>query len=406
MRQARYIFPVFLVLLLGIGACAEWFARERAEPLRLTRLTFGELDGWAQTDPRAALEAFARSCRLRATRAGEQKLAGAGYAGTGADWRVACAGIPENPRDAGLARTFFEARFVPYRIAVGRNAEGLFTGYYEPLLRGSRRLHGRYRTALYAPPKDLVIADLGLFRENWAGQRITGRIQNGKFVPYLTRAEISRFGLAQAEPIVYVDDPVDAFFLHIQGSGRVVLDDGKVLRAAYAGQNGHTYTAIGKVLIERGALSRDQVSMQSIRAWLKSNPQAMQDVLDANASYVFFEETEIGDPALGPAGAEGVALTPEASLAVDRRYHPLGVPVWVETVAPDPAAGNRERQFNRLLVAQDTGGAIKGAVRGDVFWGFGDLAAEIAGQMKSHGSLTVLLPKEIASRLGEGATFR
>jgi membrane-bound lytic murein transglycosylase A len=406
LRPVRYFFPVFLVLFLGIGACAQWFAREHGEPLRLTRTAFSELEGWAQFNPSATVEAFARSCRLWANRDNTENLGGAGYGGRLADWRAACGGAVRGTHDAGQARAFFEQHFVPYRVGEGSKEEGLFTGYYEPLLRGSRRPHGRYRTPLYGKPKDLVVADLELFGKRWAGQRLTGRIRDGKFVPYPTRAEISRFGLAEAKPILYVDDPLDAFFLHVQGSGRVVLGDGKMLRVVYAGQNGHTYTAIGKVLLERGALSRDEVSMQTIRTWLMANPEVMQEVMDANASYVFFEEREIGDPALGPPGAEGVALTPEASLAVDRKFHALGVPVWVETVVPKPNPLNGERSFRQLLIAQDTGGAIRGAARGDIFWGFGEHAEEIAGRMKSRGRMAVLVPKELAARLGERASFR
>jgi membrane-bound lytic murein transglycosylase A len=208
-----------------------------------------------------------------------------------------------------------------------------------------------------------------------------------------------------AEPLVYVDDPVDAFFLQVQGSGRVELDDGATLRAVYAGQNGQPYTAIGKVLIEKGALTRDNASMQAIRAWLVAHPDEMQSVLDTDESYVFFAEKPVGDVTLGAEGAEGVALTPEASIAVDRTIHALGVPVWVEATAPDPDATKPDVSFQRLFVMQDTGGAITGAVRGDVYWGYGPEAAAIAGRMKNTGSMTIMLPKAIAAHLGAHAEF-
>jgi membrane-bound lytic murein transglycosylase A len=307
--------------------------------------------------------------------------------------------------DAASVRAFFEANFVPYSVGAGREHEGLFTGYYEPLLRGSRTLHGAFKTPLYGVPDDLVSADLGLFKDSLKGQRIAGRVESGALVPYLTRAEITRFGLAGAAPIVYVDDPVDAFFLHIQGSGRVKLDDGTWLRAVYAGQNGHPYTAIGRVLADRGAIARDQVSMQSIRAWLAKHPKEMQNVLDANPSYVFFAEKPLGDPKFGAEGAEGVALTPGASLAVDRKVHALGVPVWLETTAPDADPKEPDHPFQQLLVTQDTGGAITGSVRGDVYWGFGADAASIAGRMKGKGRMVILLPKEVAARLGGRAEY-
>jgi len=223
-------------------------------------------------------------------------------------------------------------------------------------------------------------------------------------VPYPARAEIEQDGIPGA-PLFYVDDSVDAFFLQIQGSGRVILDDGTVVRAAYAGQNGQPYTAIGAVLLERGELTREEISAQSIRAWLLAHPDEARQVMNANASYVFFAERPVGDPLLGATGAEGVPLTPQASLAVDRSVHPLGVPIWLEASAPDPDPANRDRRLDSLLVAQDTGGAIKGVVRGDVYWGYGASAGAIAGRMKHPGRMNVLLPRGLAAKLGRHAQF-
>ena len=405
MRRIETSLPVFCCFLFALAACAGWFTPSRPQQLRLEATSFSDLDGWDVSDPSAALAAFARSCGSRASRPDDEALGGAGYGGKAGDWRAACADADKKPADAAAARAFFESRFVPYRVAAGREREGLFTGYYEPLLHGSRRQHGHYQTPLYGVPADLVSVDLGMFREQLKGQRIAGRVENGRLVLYQTRAEIARFGLASAKALVYVDDPIDAFFLQVQGSGRVMLDDGTTLRAVYARQNGHPYTAIGKVLIERGALDRQNVSMPAIRAWLKAHPDEMQRVFDADASYVFFAEKEIGDPALGADGAEGVALTPGASLAVDHTIHAYGAPVWLETTTPDADAAKPEAVFRRLLVTQDTGGAITGPVRGDVYWGFGPDAAAIAGRMKSRGRMTILFPKEVATRLGAHAEF-
>jgi membrane-bound lytic murein transglycosylase A len=406
LRRIEFSLPVFCCFLFALAACADWFAPSRQAPLRLEATSFSDIDGWEASDPRGALTAFVRSCSSRAARPDGEALGGVGYGGIAGDWRAACSGVDKNSADAATARAFFESRFVPYRVAAGHERDGLFTGYYEPLLHGSRTLHGPYRTPLYGLPADLVTVDLSMFREQLKGQRVAGRVENGRLVPYLTRAEIARFGLANAKAFVYVDDPIDAFFLQVQGSGRVKLDDGTILRAVYAGQNGHPYTAIGKVLIEKGALTRENVSMPAIRAWLKAHPGDVQRVLDADASYVFFAEKEIGDPVLGAEGAEGVALTPGASLAIDHTIHAYGVPVWLETTTPDADAAKPDVAFRQLLVAQDTGGAITGAVRGDVYWGFGDDAAAIAGRMKSQGRMTILLPKEIAARLGARAEFR
>jgi membrane-bound lytic murein transglycosylase A len=370
--------------------------------LRLDTVPFTELDGWAQGDPRGALQAFLRSCAVLATRPDEASLGGLNYAGTAVEWRQVCGAATLVPGDSPEpARRFFELEFVPYRVGQDSGA-GLFTGYYEPLLRGSRTRHDAYQTPLYGVPFDLVNVDLGLFRDTLKGQRIVGKVTDGRLVPYPPRVEIES-GLGTAVPILFVDDPIDAFFLQIQGSGRVVLDDGTVVRAVYAAQNGRPYTAIGAVLIQRGELTREAVSMQSIRAWMREHPADAQPLMNTNASYVFFEEQPIGDPSLGAPGAQGVPLTPEASLAVDLAVHALGVPVWLDTIAPDPDATRPDRPFQRLLVMQDTGGAIRGPVRGDVYWGYSPDAGSIAGRMRSEGRMTVLLPRSVASRLGPRA---
>ncbi len=373
--------------------------------LRLGQVSFAELKGWAANDPKAALEAFRRSCVALSTRPDATPLGGVNYAGTAGDWRQLCLAASAIPaEDAQTVRAFFEAEFVPYRVTQSSGV-GLFTGYYEPQLKGSRTKHGPYQTPLYGTPADLVNVDLGLFRDTLKGQRIVGQVANGRVVPYPARADIESTGLQQAKPLLYVDDPIDAFFLQIQGSGRVVLDDGSVVRAAYAAQNGRAYTAIGAVLIQRGELKREEVSMQSIRAWLTAHPEEAPRIMNANASYVFFTEQALGDPVLGAAGAQGVPLTPEASLAVDLSLHALGVPVWLEMATPDPDPAMPDRPFERLLVMQDTGGAIRGPVRGDVYWGYSADAAAIAGRMRSEGTMTVFLPKAVAAQLGPSAEF-
>jgi membrane-bound lytic murein transglycosylase A len=372
--------------------------------VRLDAVQFSELEAWPRSDPRNALLAFRRSCAALAAKSDDAAMGG-NYAGTVGEWRQVCnSAALASIDDAEAARRFFESELVPYRVAPSSGA-GLFTGYYEPQLRGSRTRHGPFQTPLYSVPVDLVNVDLGLFRENLRGQRIVGKVSDGRLIPYPARAEIEGIGLSEATPILFVDDPIDAFFLQIQGSGRVVLDDGTVVRAAYAAQNGRPYTAIGAILIQRGELTREAVSMQSIRAWLLAHPAEAQPLMSANASYVFFTEQPIGDPSLGATGAQGVPLTPEASLAVDLTVHALGIPVWLETTAPDPDPTKPDQTFHRLLVMQDTGGAIRGPVRGDVYWGYSPEAGSIAGRMRSEGRMTVLLPRDVASRLGPSAEF-
>ncbi|MBU2089727.1 MAG: MltA domain-containing protein, partial [Alphaproteobacteria bacterium] len=258
----------------------------------------------------------------------------------------------------------------------------------EAELSGSLTRTARHTVPLHRRPDDLVMVDLGQFRDELKGQRIAGRVIDGSLKPYESRQQIVGGALdSRRLEILWVDDPVDAFFLQIQGSGRVTLADGRVIRVGYAGQNGHPYVAIGRELIAKGELTRENVSMQSIRAWLAANPGRADEIMNSNPSYVFFREL----PGEGPVGAQGVALTPLRSLAVDRRFVPLGTPVWLDVDHPDSGAP----RLRQLVVAQDVGGAIRGPVRGDLFWGHGKDAADKAGRMKSTGFYYLLLPKAL-----------
>jgi membrane-bound lytic murein transglycosylase A len=393
-----------MLLLAAMGLGAWWLSRPPpAVPppprLVLDPVSFKDLAGWRQDSHGAALLAFLRSCRRFARWPETRPLGPGGIAGRVGDWRPLCAEAGEvEARDHVVARQFFEARFTPLAVRQGEDADGLFTGYYEPLLSGSRRQSERYAVPLHRRPDDLVRADLGRFDAKLKGRRITGRVAKGRLVPYPDRAAIETKGLGEAAVLLWVDSAVDAFFLHIQGSGRVRLDDGGEARVGYAGQNGRRYYAIGRELIKRGALTRQNVSMQSIRAWLETNPAEGAKVMRLNPSYVFFRELE-GE---GPIGALGVALTPGRSIAIDRRRLPLGVPVWLEASAPAADAAAPDRPLRRLMVAQDTGGAIRGAVRGDVFWGHGAEAAAVAGRMKHAGRWYLLLPKAVAAKAADG----
>jgi membrane-bound lytic murein transglycosylase A len=388
MRRPRYFATIFLFLIVPIAAMLAWFLTKPpvAGPLKLTPTNYAALPDWQTADMRPALAAFARSCDVM-MHASPDSAVGS-YAGKSADWRDACSHVRAE-RDA---RTFFETYFTPVAISAGAVRDGLFTGYYEPQLRGSRTRHEDYQTPVYGLPDDLVSVDLGKFRDALNGERIAGRIEGHTLVPFATRAQIDAQGVKSSRILFYGDDPVAVFFLHIQGSGRVVLDDGSVERVAYAGQNGQPYTAIGKTLIAQGALKRENVSLQTIRAWLLAHPDKAREVMETDASYVFFKETPLGDPALGSPGTANVPLTPEASIAVDTKVHPLNVPFFIATTTPD------KKSLHDLFVAQDTGGAIKGAVRADIFFGFGARAESLAGEMKQPGQMYVLLPKS----LGEG----
>lgn len=377
----------FLLLFALAGVVGWFFLPHRAVPvetLELQRVAFDELPGWDQSDPGAALAAFRRSCVVMQSRAPDTPLRD--YAGRVGDWRDVCAAAQAIATNG--ARAFFETRFAPFAVA----GDALFTGYYEPLLRGSRTRHDAYQSPVYALPSDLVSVDLGAFRPELTGEHIAGRLSDQHLVPYPTRADIDATPPAAAV-LFYCDDPVAVFFLHIQGSGRVRLDNGSIIRVSYAGQNGQPYTPIGRTLIHSGALSRENVSMQSIRAWLKANPVAARKIMESDESYVFFRETAVGDPSLGSAGAGDAALTPRASIAVDLRFHPLGVPFFVATTTPDG------KPLQRLFIAQDTGGAIRGPARADIYFGFGATAEQVAGGMKASGRLYVLLPNAVAAKL-------
>jgi membrane-bound lytic murein transglycosylase A len=382
--------------ILAVAALAALTACETRPPepsLTLAPAEFGDLQGWDSDGQSVALAAFKRSCARMVVLPDDRIVGPAGKPVPAAAWRAVCdeaLGIPAD--DDAAARAFFERAFAPYAAGNNGDPSGLFTGYYEPELRGSRAPGERYAVPLHGRPADLVTVDLGLFKPELRGQRITGQLDKGSLRPYPTRAEIVAGALRNAQSeIVWVDDAVDAFFLQVQGSGRVVLEDGSVLRVGYAAQNGHPYVAIGRELVARGVMTREQVSMQSIRAWLAANPGDAASLMNLNPSYVFFRELD-GD---GPLGSQGVALTPGRSLAVDRAFLPMGLPVWLDAEDPlDPAA-----RLRRLMIAQDTGGAIKGPVRGDVFWGHGDEAAERAGLMRSRGRYWILLPRETAGRI-------
>jgi membrane-bound lytic murein transglycosylase A len=396
-RRRLVLALLIAAAILALLALGLWLRRTRkpSGQLALTPAAFSDLPGWREDTVAQAIPALLRSCGRMAGLPDSEPLGGAGFAGTAGDWRQACAAADRVPAgDSAAARAFFEQRFRPWAAADGGARSGLFTGYYEPLLRGSRKRSARYSVPLYARPPELVTVDLGTFREDLRGKRLAGRVEEGALVPLPDRTAIQRGALAnRGLELVWVDSPVDAFFLQIQGSGRVQLAEGGEMRVGYAAANGHTYTAVGRELVRRGVYKPAEVSMQSIRRWLEQHPAEADGLMDTNASYVFFKEIE-GE---GPLGAEGVPLTPGRSLAVDLQHWPLGIPLWLDATSPAPHDDEPDRPLRRLVIAQDTGGAIRGPVRGDVFWGGGRDAEAIAGKMKNQGRLWVLLPKEISA---------
>jgi membrane-bound lytic murein transglycosylase A len=334
---------------------------------------FGELPGWRDDAVAEAWSAFIASCGALATRE---------------PWRETCAAATRITSPATeVARRFFEQYFKPWQVTSGDGADdGLVTGYYEPLLRGARKPGSRYRYPLYGVPDDLVTVDLAEVHPELKGLRLRGRLDGRRVVPYYDRAQIEN-GAApvRGKELLWVDDAVELFFLHVQGSGRIALENGDSVRVGYADQNGYPYRSIGRLLVERGELTLDQASMQGIKAWAREHPNELPALLNTNASYVFFRE--LPGNASGPPGSLGVPLTARRSVAVDSRYVPLGAPVYLSTTWPNTA-----RPLNRLMLAQDTGSAIRGAVRADFFWGYGEAAAREAGRMKQRLRMWVLLP--------------
>ena len=335
------------------------------------------LPGWRDDQVLAAWDSWLQSC---------------GALKAKPEWQAVCAAaVVLKPARNDEVRSFFQTWFNVYQsLQADGSADGLMTGYYEPLLHGSRTPSVTYPVPLYAVPGDLLTVDLASVYPELKNMRLRGRLEGNKVLPYLSRADIDgmKTPLAGTE-LVWVDNAVEAFFLQVQGSGRIQLPDGSMMRVGYADQNGYPYRSIGRVLADRGELRLEQTSMQGIKAWGKRHPDKLPELLAQNPSFVFFKE--LLNTSGGPLGALGVPITGGRSIAVDARAIPLGAPVWLATTEPASST-----VMNRLVLAQDTGGAIRGNVRADFFWGFGDAAGKQAGMMKQSGRMWVLLPKTMA----------
>ena len=341
----------------------------------LKQAKWEDIDGLLADDLSAAWPAWLQSCSSLINKP---------------QWQTACSAAkamskPNNAAVIAYLTNYFE-------VYAASNADGtdsgMITGYYQPLLKGSRKKSAQNPYPLYKAPKDLVTVELADVYPDLKYKRIRGKLVGNKLLPYNTRAEIEAnpSPLAGAE-LVWINDIIDVFFLQIQGSGLVQLENGEQAHVGYADQNGHPYNSIGRILVDRGELTLDQASMQGIKTWAKNNPQKLRDLLNSNPSYVFFRELPAGLP--GPIGALGVPISAERSVAIDPKFVPLGAPIFLSTTEP-----NSQSPLKRLMLAQDTGGAIKGGVRADFFWGAGNEAGEKAGAMKQQGKIWVLLPKD------------
>ena len=346
-----------------------------APPLQAS--SWQAVSGWLEDDPALSWPALSTSCTILSRQA---------------NWKSVCeraSALGPKPSTT-TARQFFESHFIPWQLTnPDGSTQGLVTGYYEPLLRGSRTRNGRSTWPIHGVPKDMLTIELGDVYPELKSLRLRGRLVGNKVVPYWNRQQFGeRAEQAQAPVLLWADDPIELFFLQVQGSGRVQLPDGKTVRVGYADQNGHPYQSIGRWLVAKGELPLEQASMDGIKRWAEANPQRLHELLNSNPSYVFFRELPASSG--GPIGALGVPLSAGRSIAVDPRHVPLGAPVFLSTTHPLSAT-----PLQRLVLAQDTGGAIKGVVRADFFWGFGAEAGREAGKMRQQGSMWVLLPNGV-----------
>lgn len=387
---AYRLFPAILPLLLAAGCsqlpqqgtptqtavpcvpCKEQAAPKPAEPA-FQPAQYSELPGWQEDDMTPAFQAFVSQCNSLQ----RQAL-----------WKATCASAAALDKpDPNSVRNWFESQLRPWQLVnPDGSRSGLVTGYYEPVLQGSRKRKPPYTTPVFGVPDDLIVVDLGELYPDLKHMRLRGRLEGRKLIPYYSRAEWAQQEEAR-KSLLWVTDPIDFFFMQIQGSGQIELDDGSRIRLNYADQNGHPYRSIGRWLIDKGELKPEQASMQGIKAWARANPKRLQELLNTNPSLVFFRELQTEGS--GPQGAMGLPLTPERSIAIDPRITPLGAPVWLATTQP-----NSEQPLQRLMLAQDTGGAIRGPVRADFYWGSGPAAGSQAGKMKQSGRMWVLLPRD------------
>ncbi len=365
----------------------------RHDTLTLTKVKWKDVPGWADDRHAEAIPSFLASCGALAKLGDADAVGHDGHGGKARDWRRACAAAAKVPAgDHAAAKKLFETEFVPHRAAGKAGVDGKLTGYFVQELRASRTRSGKYQHAIYARPKDLVMIDLSKHIPDAHGRRIWGRLAEGAVVPYHSRPEIRGGALAsQGLEIMYADDPVDVLFAHIEGSAKALMDDGSTVWLEFDGKNGRAYRGVGAVLKGLGVLVAPyDGTMPGIRKWFRDNPKRIDEIIDQNHSFVFFKESKQA----GAVGSQMVILTAERSLAIDRAFYAHSTPIWVETRAPVPGRSGSE-PWRKLVIAQDTGGGILGAVRGDIYWGDDKGAEERGGRMGAPGKMWVLLPRGV-----------
>ena len=386
-----YILGAVLLILGGIAILGKTNLFKPNQKLQIIATSFAELPGWQSTKALPSLRTFQLSCQQVLKQNPARPMGNRWLTLQAKDWQPACmaASALRHTQSEKTAKTFFETWFQPMEFKKNQPVTGLFTGYYLPAIEGSLAPSPEYPVPIYGVPNNLVQIKLTDFDQTLPARQLWGRMKNKRLVPFYSREEIDQGAINDTAPIVaYVRNPIDRLLIEIQGSALLNLSDGTQISLGYAAKNGLPYTAIGRVLIERNILSANKVSIQSIRAYLESHPEEQANIIHKNRSFVFFQILD----KKGAFGTQGTQLTQGYSLAVDPDWVPLGTPVWLSTTYPDPHS-DTQLPLHRLMIAQDTGGAIRGTVRGDVYWGNGDDAAAIAGKMKSKGQYWLLIPK-------------
>jgi membrane-bound lytic murein transglycosylase A len=388
MRAAAIVFAL-AVARPAFGDCED--APPTHDQLTLTKASFADLPGWRDDHPAEAVPAFLASCTRIAEIADGAPVGADGHGGLAKQWRHACAAAARlKAGDDAAARAFFEAEFTPWVAAGTSGPVGKLTAYYVQEMRGSKTRHGKFKYPVYGRPADLVEVDLTPFIRDAHARRIWGKLEGGAVVPYFTREEIRKGALAgKGLELLYVDDPVDLLFAQIEGSAKVKMDDGTTLRLEFAGKNGRAYKGVGAAL--EGLLKPRERTMIGIRKWFDEHPARFDEIVDQNASYVFFSIST--QP--GAIGSEKVVLTPRRSAAIDRAFIAHGTPIWIDGRAPNVGKPGSS-PWQHLLIAQDTGGGILGAVRADIYLGDDRAAEEIGGRMGGPGRYWLLLPRGVA----------
>ncbi|MEO6776505.1 MAG: MltA domain-containing protein [Kofleriaceae bacterium] len=398
MRAAFVVFGIFACTSSFADPCKDDQLEGPApghDAMTLTKAKFADLPGWTADKLSEAVPSFLSSCAKLGELADGDPVGVDGHGGVAKQWRHACAEAAKlHPGDDAAARAFFETEFAPFVAAGKTGPNGKLTGFDVQEIHASRTRHGKFQIPVLGRPSDLVMMDLGTFVRDGHGRHLWGRLtKDGELEPFYTRSEIRKGALAAEHlELMYADDPVDVLFAQIEGSAKARLDDGSVAWLEFAGKNGRAYVGVGGALKRKGALAKPgSGTMQGIRKWFVDHPGRFDEIVDDDASYVFFKESKLP----GAVGSQKVILTAQRSMAVDRAFIAMSTPVFVETRVPVVGKLGTTAPWQHLLIAQDTGAGIMGAVRGDIYWGDDRAAEELGGRMGGPGRYWVLLPKGV-----------